>query len=475
VYDLLGHSADDPAAVGAMLREIVRLLEAGELRPTRLQAFPIGHAPAAFRLMAQARHIGKVVLSLHADDGRLNVNPDGTYLITGGLGALGLGAAQWLAGRGARNLVLAGRRGVSSAAADVIKTIEDKGTKVTVANCDVSREEDVRAIVALAGTSLPPLRGVIHAAGVLDDGVFLEQTPERFRTVFAPKVQGAWNLHRATEELRLDFFVLFSSMASVLGSPGQSNYAAANAFLDALAHYRRGRGLPGISINWGPWDTGMWSDTVSKQGRRSAIKGIGTISSDEGFECLERLLAGDRVQAAVMPVDWRQVLQQFAGLPPAILSDIAQETGSSARAGDVVARDSRLLERIAEALPSERVDLINGFVTAQVLKVLGLDSSRPLDPRQPLNELGLDSLMAVELRNALAGMLDLTLPATLLFDYPSPRALVEFLTRQLSGEEEAQKTSPIGSERTVMIDDIKTLSDSEAEESLLKELKQAGY
>jgi NADPH:quinone reductase-like Zn-dependent oxidoreductase/acyl carrier protein len=475
VYDLLRHSADAPDAIGAMLREIVKLLEAGELRATRSQVFPIDRAPAAFRLMAQARHIGKVVLSLHSADDRLKLNSDGTYLITGGLGALGLGVARWLAERGARNLVLVGRRGVSGGAADAIKAIEETGARVTVVSGDVSRQEDVRAIVSLAGSSLPPLRGVIHSAGVLDDGVLLEQNPARFKSVFEPKVQGAWNLHRVTEGLPLDFFVLFSSMASVLGSPGQSNYAAANAFLDALAHYRRSHGLACISIDWGPWDTGMWSDTVSKQGRRSAIKGIGMISSDEGFECLERLMAGDRVQVAVMPVDWRQMLQQFAGSPPAVLSDLAQESASSVRPGDAVTRDSRLLERIANALPSERADLINGFVTAQVLKVLGLDSSRPLDPRQPLNELGLDSLMAVELRNALAGRLDLTLPATLLFDYPSPRALVEFLTRQLSGGEEPQKASPLESERTVMIDEIKTLSEVEAEESLLKELKQAGY
>ena len=478
VYDLVRHSIDDPPAVGSMLREIVRLFEVGELRPTRLQVFPVASAVSAFRLMAQARHIGKVVVAFREESERMELRSDGTYLVTGGLGALGLGVARWMTERGARHLLLVGRSGASEAAGDALRQIEEAGAKVTIARADVSRAEDLRAVVALAGSSLPPLRGVVHAAGVLDDGVLLEQSLARFSTVFAPKVQGAWNLHTLTLDQPLDFFVLFSSIASLLGSPGQGNYAAANAFLDALAHHRRGLGLPALAIDWGPWeDGGMWTESAEKQKRRQSANGIGTIGAEAGFECFERLLYEDRTHAAVLPVNWRELLQQFppGGAPP-ILADLAQEVESHARASEMGARDTRLLERLAAALPAERLDIVTSFVGAQVLKVLGLDSSRPLDSRQPLSELGLDSLMAVELRNSLAGSMGLVLPATLLFDYPSPRALVEFLMQQLFGQEETRlEGTAENEERAAMMDQIKTLSESEAEASLMNELKEAGY
>jgi len=477
LYDLVRHSIEDPLAVGSMLREIVKLFESGELRPIRQQVFPISNAPAAFRLMAQARHIGKVVLSFRDGNEQVKLRRDGTYLITGGLGALGLGLARWMAERGAGHLLLAGRRAASEDAAPALRAIEEAGAKVTIAQADISRFDDAKSVVALAGSSLPPLRGVVHAAGVLDDGVLLEQNLNRFTTVFAPKVKGAWNLHQLTQEQPLDFFVLFSSMASILGNPGQANYAAANAFLDALAPHRRALGLPGLAIGWGPWeDGGMWS-AKGKRRRNQRNNGIGTISAEAGFECFERLLGEQRAYVAVLPVDWRELLRQFPpGSAPPVLEDLAKESDSGSQAGEV-ARDTQLLERIAAALPSERLDIVTSFVSGQVVKVLGLDATRHLDPRQPLNELGLDSLMAVELRNALAGSLGLTLPATLLFDYPSPRTLVEFLMVQLAGPQESEKETAAKEQevQAAMMNEIKTLSDQEAEESLLKELKQAGY
>ena len=181
------------------------------------------------------------------------LRPDGTYLLTGGLGDLGLLVAGWLVGRGARNVVLLGRSDPGVEAGAVIAELEQGGARVLVARADVTHESElVRALKELQ-SELPPVCGVIHAAGMLDDGILMNQSWERFAPVLAPKVQGAWNLHRLTRDLPLDFFVLFSSAASLLGSPGQGNYAAANAFLDALAHHRRGLGLPALSINWGPW------------------------------------------------------------------------------------------------------------------------------------------------------------------------------------------------------------------------------
>ena len=179
---------------------------------------------------------------------------DGTYLITGGLGGLGLLVAQWMVQQGARHLVLLGRGDATSLTREAISALEEAGARVVVARADVAQEEHVAGALVKIHDSIPPLRGIIHAAGVLDDGLLLNQNQERLAAVMAPKVQGAWNLHKLTLSAPLDFFVLFSSLASVLGSPGQGSYAAANSFLDALAHQRRALGLPSLTINWGPWD-----------------------------------------------------------------------------------------------------------------------------------------------------------------------------------------------------------------------------
>ena len=176
---------------------------------------------------------------------------DGSYLITGGMGGLGLRVAHWLVEKGARHLILMGRQGATAAIALQIQELEQAGAIVTPLCADVSDESQMRTVLGDLAIAAPPLLGIIHAAGVLEDGVLQQQTWERFRRVMAPKVQGAWNLHVFTQNQSLDFFVLFSSSASILGAAGQANYGAANAFLDALATYRRSQGLPGLSINWG--------------------------------------------------------------------------------------------------------------------------------------------------------------------------------------------------------------------------------
>ena len=214
-----------------------------------ITAFRIDDAVAAFRFMAQARHRGKIVLSIRrrgARTPRYAIHRDGTYLVTGGLGGLGLEVARWLVRGGARSLVLVGRRPPSADAMSVIADLEGAGAEVSVVRGDVASRAQVEHAVAAIGGTRPPLRGVIHAAGVLDEGVLMQQDAGKFARVMAAKVEGAWNLERATRDLPLDFFVLFSSVAGVLGSPGQANHAAANAFLDAFAHHRRARGLPAI-------------------------------------------------------------------------------------------------------------------------------------------------------------------------------------------------------------------------------------
>ncbi|PYS24487.1 MAG: hypothetical protein DMF72_05330, partial [Acidobacteria bacterium] len=255
-----------PFLARSIMGEVMQLLQDGDIRPLPLKVFPIEEARNAFRYMAQRKNIGKIVISLqdvmappeNEKDFRPTipgVDRDCSYLITGGLGGLGLEAAQWLFQQGARYLALLGRSDPSNNANAVLNDLRARGAEILVIKADVAQREELAAALAEIDRSQPPLRGIIHAAGTLDDGVLIQLDRERFEGVMRPKVDGAWNLHVLTLDRPLDFFVFFSSAASVLGSPAQGNYAAANAFMDALAHRRRSQGRPALSINWGSWST----------------------------------------------------------------------------------------------------------------------------------------------------------------------------------------------------------------------------
>jgi NADPH:quinone reductase-like Zn-dependent oxidoreductase len=241
----------DPHLVAGILREVVDAVEAGVLSPLPLRSFTLADATNAFRYMAQARHIGKVVLTPEVESTPASIQPDGTYLITGGLGGIGLTVARWLVEQGARHIVLVGRHAPSASAVQAIQAMRALGTQVTVEQADVARADEIAAVLAHIDRSMPALRGVFHAAGVLDDGLLAQQSWERFERVLGPKVNGAWNLHVLTQDKPLDLFVLFSAGAALIGPLGQGSYAAANAFLDGLAYLRASLGLPAISINWG--------------------------------------------------------------------------------------------------------------------------------------------------------------------------------------------------------------------------------
>jgi acyl transferase domain-containing protein/acyl carrier protein len=356
------------------------------------------------------------------------IRDDVRYLITGGLGGLGLLVARWLVERGARQLILVGRRVPSEEATQTIRDLEQAGATITVAQIDVADPEQVARLLREAANPLIPVRGIIHAAGILDNAVLVEQDEQMLARVFAPKVAGAWNLHTATREMPLDFFVLFSSVAAVLGSPGQANYAAANAFLDTLAHERRLQGLPGLSINWGPWgETGMAARVDERQKQRWEAQGVEGIAPAAGLAILGRLLADAPTQATVLRVRWPRFLAQFpTNDAPPILSTLQlrqTRTTGPAPASDLL----KLLEQTPE---SERADFLLRHVMEEATRVLRLGAGQTLDPRQPLNEMGMDSLMAVELRNRLGAAVGRTLSATLLFNYPT----IEKLSRYLSGE-----------------------------------------
>ncbi|WP_226594929.1 SDR family oxidoreductase, partial [Microseira wollei] len=256
-------------------------------------------------------------ISTKTNEEQLSIQPDGSYWITGGLGALGLEVAEWLVEKGARQLVLTGRSQVSVAAKQRISSFEQSGARVLVVKADVSQPNQVVEVLEKIQKELPPLRGIIHAAGVLDDGVLQQQSIERFGRVMAPKVAGAWNLHNLTANLPLDFFVGFSSVAALFGSAGQGNYAAANAFMDGLAHYRQAMGLPGLSINWGPWaNVGMAASLESRSRDRIQTMGMAAIPVERGLVALEQLLNQSASQVGVMPINWSQLIATSALTSP---------------------------------------------------------------------------------------------------------------------------------------------------------------
>jgi acyl transferase domain-containing protein len=396
---------------------------------------------------------------------RTGYSPDGTYLITGGLSGLGLQVAERLSERGAKRIALVGRRAPSPAAVEAIRKLEARGVSIRVVPADVADRAALSSLLDQLERDGAPLRGVVHSAGTVDDGVLAHQTWERFRAVMAAKVQGAWNLHALTAPLPLEFFVLFSSSASLLGPAAQGNYAAANAFLDALAHYRRAQGLPALAVNWGPWsEVGL----AARGGlaERAQLQGLGAIDPGRGLSVLEHLIASGRTQAAVLPANWAEALAGPDERTPTLLKDLASRAALPAR------EPSRpvLADELAAAPPHKHWPMILAHVTEHARRVLGAPSSAQLDPQQGLRDLGLDSLMAVELRNRLQRAVGRPLRSTLAFDCPT----IEAVGRHLMDDVLAL-TAPSGAradEETEDGDDllaaIERLSDDQAEKLLAR-------
>jgi NAD(P)-dependent dehydrogenase (short-subunit alcohol dehydrogenase family)/acyl carrier protein len=390
------------------------------------------------------------------------VDADATYLITGGLGALGLLVARWLVDRGARHLVLVGRRAPTGEAEATLRELTDAGAQVRVRRADVGRAEDVRRVLAEIEASMPGLRGVFHAAGVLDDGVLQQQRWDRFQRVLTPKIDGAWHLHTHTQALPLDHFVLFSSVASLLGAPGQGNYAAGNAFLDGLAHFRRAHGLPAVSVNWGAWgEAGMAAALAARDQQRWTERGIGVIPPARGLAALSKILAAEVPQVGVVPVDWSRYAAQY---PLGAGRTLVEELIGDAATGTAKA-PSRLREELRSMPAGAREEALSQYVAAEVGQVMLL-GDRAVDIRQGLFDMGMDSLMALELRNRVQAALDFELPSTLLFNYPTVEAIVGYLQSAVFGEEQATGSAPPpdnGDQLESMLDRLEQLSDEEIE------------
>jgi NADPH:quinone reductase-like Zn-dependent oxidoreductase/acyl carrier protein len=421
-FDLGEVAREEPGLLQAMLAELMGAFERKELTPLPRTCFRQEEGEPAFRYMAQAKHLGKIVLV--RDPPGLRVRADRTYLITGGWGALGLATARHLASRGARHLALCGRGAtVPAAAREATAELARAGVRVEVVRADVAVPAEVAGLVAgLAG--MPPLAGVVHAAGSLDDGSLAQQAWERWGSVLGPKVAGAWNLHEATAGLPLDFFICYSSAASLLGSAGQASYAAANAFLDALVRARRRDGRPGLSVNWGPWTLGMAARAGRAGLERMAGQGFAPLPPADGFAALDRLLAAGAGQACVLSVDWDRYLRgRVDGARPPFLREVAGHTAAGAPGGEADA----LRARVAGAPKAGRADVLRDYVGHQVAAVLGERAADAIRPRARLFDLGVDSLMAVELRNRLQAGTGIPLASTLVFDHPTVEALADHL------------------------------------------------
>ncbi|MEV5721920.1 SDR family NAD(P)-dependent oxidoreductase [Amycolatopsis mediterranei] len=421
-YDL-GRSAG-PDRIQEMLRELVTLFENGQLAPLPVTVRDIRRAPEALRFMSQARHVGKVVLRLPR-----RLDPEGTVLITGGTGTLGGLLAWHLAARHrVRHLVLLSRGGPATAQArHLVGQLAELGAQVHVVACDVADRDAVAAV--LAGIPAEhPLTAVVHAAGALDDGVVSALTPQRLDTVFRPKADAALVLHELTRDLDLAAFVLFSSGAGVLGNPGQGNYAAANAFLDAAAQRWNATGGPATALAWGYWArTSSLTRHLGDTDRgRIGRAGVRPLSTDAGMALFDAALASP--EAALVPMDLDPAAVRAADEPvPAILRGLVRAVRPAAEAAVGPAPGESWAQRLDGATATEQESALVELVLGGVAAVLGHANAAALDAESAFKELGFDSLTAVELRNRLSRATGLRLPATVVFDYPKPVVLARHL------------------------------------------------
>ncbi|NEP57199.1 MAG: SDR family NAD(P)-dependent oxidoreductase [Symploca sp. SIO2G7] len=448
VVDLVRESQQQPELIHSLLQQLREQFGNGLLQVSPLKVFPLEEIISAFRYMQQAKHIGKIVVTQtkpSADATQpLSFREEATYLITGGMGGLGLLVARWMVERGARHLVLVGRRSPDNATSQKITELEMAGAQVVVEKADVSELESMTRVLHQIEQSQIPLAGVIHSAGMLSDGVLQNQSWSSFEQVMAPKVQGAWHLHQLTQNQSLDFFVLFSSVASLLGSPGQGNHCAANAFLDGLAHYRRGMGLSGLSIHWGA------VSQVGEAAERGADlrlqkQGMGALSPAQVLESLERLMSGSDVEVGVAPMEWSMWQERVAKWP--FLADWLQTIQTTFDES----YKSEFLLKLEATAANERRSLLVAHIRRQLGLVLGINAPESISLETGFFDLGMDSLTSIELRNKLQTTFECSLPSSVAFDYPTVEKLVDYLAKDLLVEKEQILDDK---EQVIEIDDI---------------------
>jgi len=399
---------------------------------------------------------------------------DGSYLITGGLGHLGLKVAQWMIAQGARYLILTGRSGTpSNQAQDTLSQMEQMGVQVQVMQANVSNEPDMVRVFAEINTSMPSLRGIIHAAGVNDHQAIKDIDLKTLESIFRPKVIGTWILHQLTQQMSLDFFVVFSSISSVWGSKGQGHYAAANHFMDVLVHHRQRLGLPALSVNWGPWlEGGMTRSEDLEWLNRMGIKGL---APELAIESLGYLLRTNTTQITVAQVDWQlfKGIYEARGRRP--LLENLQDAVVGADYRESQPQHSNILQQLEDAPAHERFERLMTHVQTTVAQVLRLDKSNYPELEQGFADMGMDSLLAVELRSRLQNSLGHSLLTTIAFDYPTIQTLTEYLAKDVlkwEGIPDQVDTTEQSKDTEVVLSDIEQLSQSDVEASLTEELNK---
>lgn len=416
----------EPDRIRSLLTEVSQGLADGDWVPLPAEIYPLTEARAAFRRMQQARHIGKIVVQIPSP---LAPRPDRSYLITGGLGAIGLHTASYLAQLGAGDIVLSSRRTADADAQRAIDDITDRyKCRIHVYPADVGDESEVAKLLDRIRDELPPLAGVAHLAGVLDDALLSQQTAQRFRTTLAPKAFGAYHLDKQTVEDDLDFFIVSSSVSSLFGSPGQANYATANALLDGLVAQRRARGLPATGVNFGPWAQGGMASSEAATANISA-QGLIPLDPAAALSALAAVVANGTGQATVIKANWQRAAKVLGSSRPAILDLVLPSA-----VGEVTG-DSELLKKLQEIPVPQRAGFVTEFLQREVQNFLRLASPPAASSR--FLDLGTDSLMAIELRNRLHSQFGgaFTINATAVFDYPTIGGLAEYLVGQLPDAE----------------------------------------
>lgn len=439
-----------PELTGRLFAKLMTLFKDGVLHPLPFHVFDAENIVDAFRYMQQSRQIGKIVITYRngishvmqpeaAAKTRLALSADATYLVTGGLGGFGLKTAQWLVERGARHLVLLGRRGrAAEEAKPVVAELEHQGVRIWAEPCDVTDRQAVSAVLQEVAATFPPLKGVIHAATVIEDGLIRNLDAAKIRSVLAPKILGAQHLHDLTQELALDHFVLFSSATTLFGNPGQGSYVAANTYLEALARHRRARGLPATCVGWGAIDdVGFLARNEKIKTALQGRMGGGAIHSSVALDVLESMLLADHGGAGVMEIDWN-ALSRF--LPSAATPKFS-ELARHADEGDQNEDNSNDIHKLLlELSDSELVATFTDMLKMEVGEILRVAPDK-IDPNRSIFDMGLDSLMGVELGVAVESRFGVRLPVMAISQSPTIAKLAERIIQQLKGGEAQEPVS----------------------------------
>ena len=449
-----------------LLNKLLGRFATGQLKPLPYQTYPAGAVETAFRTMQQAKHTGKVIIDMKQNT-FIDDSENAQYLIVGGLGDLGLKLTDWLIEKNAKHIVLAGRNNPSPDKQSHINSLIKAGANIEVILADMTTLTGVQQTFNHLASSGRPLRGIFHCAAVLEDGTIDKLTEAQFQKVLRAKIDSAWLIHQQTLRMPLDFLILFSSATSILGSSGQANYVAANAFFDALAHERHAKGMNTYSINWGAWSEVGMAARMSSQANL-ARQGIKSISPSLALASLAQAIQYQKPQMGIFDMDWPIYLKNKK--PIGFLTDFQNESSGS----NQLAEGSSFLNEFSTTADNDRDALTHNYVERNVVAVLNLSKSKKVDRTQGFLDMGMDSLTAVELRNRLSQELMRSLPATLIFDYPNINKLAKYLLQILS--DQIPKSEIASSKETeIATQNIAELSEQQAAEELLKTLKDMGF